>query len=94
MNNYMAVIRKVNYTKSFKLRFEAEDHSAAMDLMYEKANAVKPDDLVEYELYHELSFDRYLSVAFKAARVAQLMPVITPPSYGELKYNPYHLSAA
>lgn len=96
MNNYMAVVRKPDWTKAFKIRFEATDNSTALDIMYSKANASKPEDITEYELYQEIDFDKYISVAFKPTSITvntkQQEP--EPVSYKEQAYIPYTSKAA
>lgn len=96
MNNYMAIIRKPSWTKAFKVRFEATNNSTAVDIMYEKAGANKPEDISEYELYQEIDFDKYISVAFKPtsiivnAKEKEPEPVL----YAEQAYIPYTSKAA
>lgn len=64
-NNYMAVVKKPNYTKAVKLRFSAPNDATALDVMFRTVDAKTADEISEYELYLELDINRYRSVAFK-----------------------------
>lgn len=64
-NTYMAVVKKINYTRPVKIRFQATDNSTALDTMHTMVGATKAEEIVEYELYQEIGVDRYISVAFK-----------------------------
>ena len=93
---YQATARKVGYSSSFTLKYQADNDIAAVAELCDASNVESTSGLVEFEILEVLGKDRYRVAAEKYAKKSTW----NPPEADEVRpdtentYTPYTVQEA